>query len=209
MGQYYKPIILNGGNVGIYAHAHDFTNGMKLMEHSYVGNALVGAIEYMIEDDPASVVWAGDYADNEENSNDNLFFMADVENKGVIEITPKYFQKEKKKGFEYIMKMFINTSYRTRYIINHTKKEYVDKTKLPIDNYGCSIHPLPLLTAEGNQRGGGDYYGNSDNIVGSWARDYVSVSTKKPNTNYTEIIPNFMEDGMVYKKVEEMVSVTA
>ena len=208
MGQYYKPIILNNsGNVGIYAHPHKYDNGMKLMEHSYIGNSLVGAIEYMIEDDPANVVWAGDYADAEVNSKYNLYDLTN--DNGVIEMTPKYYQKEKKKGYEYIMQMFIKTSNRTRYIINHSQRKYVDKTKLPIDNYGWSIHPLPLLTAEGNQRGGGDYYGNNENLVGSWARDFISVSTKKPNDDYTEIIPNFMEDGVKYKKVDELVSVTA
>ncbi|KAH3691136.1 hypothetical protein Pelo_19957 [Pelomyxa schiedti] len=40
-----------------------------------------------------------------------------------------------------------------RYIVNHSKRQYVDKS-------GClslSIHPLPLLLAEGNGRGCGDF----------------------------------------------------
>ena len=35
------------------------------MEHSYVGNVFVKAFESLIKDKPASVVWAGDYAEPE------------------------------------------------------------------------------------------------------------------------------------------------
>jgi hypothetical protein len=40
-------------------------------------------------------------------------------------------------------------------------------------------HPLPLLTCEGNGRGGGDYRGDSP-LIGSWARDIISVEEVKP-----------------------------
>jgi hypothetical protein len=36
------------------------------------------------------------------------------------------------------------------------------------------LHPLPLLTVEGNGRGGGDLH-DAPPIVGSWARDVISV----------------------------------
>lgn len=51
----------------------------------------------------------------------------------------------------------------------------VDKTLLP-ENNGWTVHPLPLLTAEGNGRGGGDYHEQNPDIelVGTWARDSIS-----------------------------------
>jgi len=69
------------------------------------------------------------------------------------------------------------TSYR--FIVNHSKKLFVDKWKVPNVN-NLFIHPLPLLTAEGNGLGGGDYQGNSK-LVGSWARDIISVEYTAPD----------------------------
>jgi hypothetical protein len=46
--------------------------------------------------------------------------------------------------------------------------------EVPDDGDGWRIHPLPLLTCEGNGRGGGDYRGESD-LVGRWSRDLISV----------------------------------
>ena len=37
------------------------------------------------------------------------------------------------------------------------KKEFVNKDTMP-NNDDWLVHPLPLLTCEGNGRGGGDYW---------------------------------------------------
>ena len=55
-----------------------------------------------------------------------------------------------------------------------------------------TIHPLPLLTAEGNGRGGGDYYGSDMELVGTWARDVISVERQVPE-GYSELVCNFTE----------------
>jgi hypothetical protein len=77
-----------------------------------------------------------------------------------------------------------------QYILNHTTKQFVDKTKVPI-NDGWQIHPLPLLTCEGNGRGGGDYLGDNT-IIGTWARHIISVDKQVPE-DYTELIFNITE----------------
>lgn len=62
-------------------------------------------------------------------------------------------------------------------LINWDKRLYVDKRLIEADSDGFRFHPLPLLTAEGNGRGGGDFDGLDPNhLVGSWARDHLSVS---------------------------------
>ena len=49
-------------------------------------------------------------------------------------------------------------------------------------------HPLPLLTCEGNSRGGGDYRGQDrQNLLGSWARDSLSIEAMRPGHPYTEV----------------------
>ena len=76
-----------------------------------------------------------------------------------------------------------------RYIVNHTKKQYVDKERLSNE-----IHPLPLLVCEGNKRGGGDYWGKNSDLCGTWARGIISMETDKPSDKYTELVCNFSEE---------------
>jgi hypothetical protein len=61
-----------------------------------------------------------------------------------------------------------------RYIINHTKKEYVKVPAYEKDKW--IIHPLPILLADGNGRGGGDYYGKNNSLAGTWKFDLISVT---------------------------------
>jgi len=91
-----------------------------------------------------------------------------------------------------------------RFIINHTKKEYVDIRHLKCENpeyWGSKdwfIHPLPLLTSEGCGRGGGDYHQSEDHpsyrYVGAWARDVIGASSLKSDVEgFEEIRPDFHE----------------
>jgi hypothetical protein len=169
MGQYYKPLVLDKTKKKVinWVYSHDYDNGLKLMEHSWLGNSFVGAIENLLKPDGEwymkPIVWAGDYADKENNKEYNLYSVCEDKNK----INPT----ETKIDDEY------------KYIVNHTKKQYVDKSKVPVsDTYNkfeYRIHPLPLLTCEGNGRGGGDFR-DDEPIVGSWARDVISIENELP-----------------------------
>lgn len=198
MGQYYKPIILGQKNedghetVKGWMYSHSYDNGLKLMEHSYQGNNFVSTFEKQLtrmgEHHKSRVVWAGDYADNEPNLkiihegkeyDANLYSLCNDEN----EMKPSEANTE-----DY------------PYIVNHTKKQFVDKNKVPeiVDWEGTKIHPLPLLTCEGNGRGGGDFRGDEKGIVGSWARDVISVEKLNPlqdheTMDYKEIVFDLSE----------------
>lgn len=178
MGQYYKPCILAPKEkpnspeiIEAWCYSHDYDNGLKLMEHSYVGNNFVNAFSTLIQDKPARVVWAGDYAESESNRDENIYHLCTDDNKAL----PSDIIKDRK----------------PKYVINHDKKQFVDNSKSEPDDYDLCIHALPLLTAEGNGQGGGDYWGDNP-LVGTWARDLISVSTRKPK-GYEEIIPAFKE----------------
>ena len=195
MGQYFHPIILKekenseqAEQVIAWMYSHNYGNGLKLMEHSWLKNDFVNTFESLLapnaEYHKSRVVWAGDYAEDEENItlkdeegkeyNPNLYSLCNDEN----EITPNLIKVD-------------NATYY-RYILNHTKNEYVDKDKIVVVD-GRQVHPLPLLTSEGNQSGGGDYYGKDEkNLVGSWARDVISVQTTIPN-GFNELIVKFAE----------------
>lgn len=172
MGQYYKPMSVDKME---FLYSHDYGNGLKLMEHSYIGNNLVNTVEALLAPDgdwhKTSIVWAGDYADDEISSNENLYTKA----------AHNSIEPEDMEDVE-----------SGRYIVNHTKYEYVDKDILPEDSNGWKVHPLPLLTCEGNGRGGGDYR-KLNYHIGVWARDVISIETEKPE-GYRELIPDFIMD---------------
>ena len=62
MGQYYKPINLDDKQ---WLYTHDYDTGLKLMEHSWIGNQFVGTVmSLMLKGGlwfKKRIVWAGDY----------------------------------------------------------------------------------------------------------------------------------------------------
>ena len=196
MGQYYKAVFLTENNKPLASVvSYDFGNGAKLMEHSWLKNPFVRFVERQLMVTPQKVVWAGDYADEEDPStlsNAEIKLLADEEStysnsevlkeKGVnlyslSETIGKLTHDENNKNkYEHDYKEVAPLS--AKYLINHDKKQFVDKTKAPKDAEGWQIHALPLLTCEGNGRGGGDYRGESD-LIGLWARNRISVATRK------------------------------
>ena len=177
MGQYYKPVSIEKKE---HVYSHRYGNGLKLMEHSWLTNEFVGAVETLIAKDGAwygdRIVWAGDYAPKEKNRKNNLYFICKKE------VHPK-------------------PSKTHRFVINLDTKEFVDTTKIPIsdiwtDDRGKEwpfiIHPLPILTCEGNGQGGGDFH-KGHPLVGTWARCRVTVSNRKPGKTFKEIEFNVFE----------------
>jgi len=196
MGQYYKAVFLTENNKPLASVvSYDFGNGAKLMEHSWLKNPFVRFVERQLMVAPQKVVWAGDYADEEDPttlSNAEIKLLADetseywnskvLKEKGVnlyslSETIGKLTHDENNKNkYEHDYKEVAPLT--AKYLINHDKKQFVDKTKAPKDDDGWQIHALPLLTCEGNGRGGGDYRGESD-LIGLWARNKISVATRK------------------------------
>lgn len=185
MGQYYRPTFLkkerkeNEMPIMAQLSSYDFGQGAKLMEHSYVGNPLVQAVEYLLAQDKEGVpfVWSGDYAENFEGFDTNLFDIGDTEeidNKTLKTMPLVETDGWCGKRFE----INPNEIKTYKYVINHTKGLYVE-----IPQQGeYTIHPLPLLTAESNGLGGGDYWSKKDaELVGSWKYDTISVGDEIPS----------------------------
>jgi len=206
MGQYYKPVSIEKKE---HVLSHSYSSGLKLMEHSWLNNSFVKAVCTLIAIGGAwygdRIVWAGDYADPEPNTEndenegrgDNLYHICDTE---VHPDVPK-------KGF--------------RYVINMDTKEFVDTKKIPMSDvwedekgkeWPFIIHPLPILTCEGNGRGGGDLH-KEDPLVGKWARARVTVSNLLPKAHegYKEIEFNLYEGDKPaqFKKKPKKAKVTA
>jgi hypothetical protein len=178
MGQGYCAIILAEKSskneiIRTWVHPHSYNNGYKLTEHSYVGNDFVNSVEFLISPlgmfYKSRLVWAGDYADVEPESK-NLYEMIDVVPNNTKGSSPPATSME---GYPYV--------------VNHSKHLFVKKV---LGNF--IIHPLPILTSEGNGCGGGDYNGTHMDLVGTWARDIISVEAAIPD-GYTELVCDFNE----------------
>lgn len=193
MGQYYHPTNIEKKQ---YLYSHEFDNGLKLMEHSYIGNNFVEAVEILLSPlgpwHKNKFVWAGDYADGEDREDEkspNLYSTIgeNEENK----VSPDVINDLR-------IEHNIEDTTRWRYVVNHTQKQYVDKEKALLTNeeYCLKIHPLPLLTADGNGRGGGDYHDDLPDfdMVGLWAKEVISMEEQPPE-GYEEIIVCFNEDA--------------
>lgn len=185
MGQYYHPISIEKKE---YVYAHEYGNGLKLMEHSYVGNNFLGVVEKLISKGGAwygdKIVWAGDYADPELDENGEVI-------------------KEEYEGKMYDVNLYSSASNKINppdvksntpnYLVNLDTKEFVSIKNVPSFDDGWQIHPLPLLTCEGNGRGGGDFHGDDPKgLIGKWARNRVVMETRKPK-GFTELIFDLVE----------------
>jgi hypothetical protein len=205
MGQYYRGVVLGKTTKRVKriivkqaycCYAHD--NGAKLMEHSYVGNWYVKAYEQALANEfyGYPFVWIGDYAD--EMFNTDVYAKA---NEFIDNVTKR---NAKKKGFylngfvfeklckdgaiekgyenEFVEKVITKDNANKvdtyKYIINFDKKVAVEIPEY--DENTWNIHPLPLLCASGNGRGGGDYSGINEDMVGAWAYDRIGLDNELP-----------------------------
>lgn len=172
MGQYYKPTLITKKGSIITFSSWDYGVGLKLMEHSYFNNFLK-AVSTELYNNPCKVFWMGDYTKVEDLSNHPEItekFLKDI-SYGIYNKTP-YSEEE-----------LINP----RYLVNLDKKVYIDLMACKDDSLYEKMHPLPLLTATGNGRGGGCYRGVNEEDIGIWAGDTLYTSDKEPSKEFTRV----------------------
>ena len=188
MGQYYTPVLIDEETNDERKYlSHDYGNGLKLMEHSYLGNTFVETICNEIVEHPMRVAWVGDYADDviDEDKYKNI---PNIER--FIEI-----EKDEKMAYAQPNAVEQNVSSLCYFIINHTKKEFIDMYAYTVRHNSTYsiIHPLPLLTSIGNGCGGGDYSGICEELCGNWCGDVIEC-------NYYDNIVNILKE---YKNITE------
>jgi len=203
MGQYYRILMKRDGKIMVNAReieGHDYVMA-KLMEHSYLGHSLMRAVAAELEKGPMRLAWVGDYANQGGDSGDGddvsvvtngEVTFNDVWNDAAIDESVANGGKVSRivfpsvKSFKYAGKLFVN----------YTKEEYVDfdayiKMSLPDNPSGAiakkrlvdwCVSPVSLLTAVGNDSGGGDYRSVHPNYakVGRWAWDEVEIIDGQP-----------------------------
>ena len=191
MGQYYRAVL--GDKFGLDCKVFDRSvDGAytlaKLMEHSWWLNPFCNAFAENLYNENERVIWCGDYAgeDGDFDFNFNSAFY-----------TPSY----KEVWGETVNLHGCQSSTFSldhKFLLNHDTKEFIDlddyKEKSE-DKHGWTIHPLPLLTAVGNDRGGGDFHeGNIGyEFVGIWAWHLISIADKVPK--------NYKKFNVVFKEI--------
>lgn len=190
-------------------YSHNYDNGLKLMEHSYVGNNFVNAVVSQIVDNLERIAWMGDYANDRCNDPWEKQVTEQMEWDDFSQLYKRAMEGEgriKPDPIEF------DTGAKGWFLVNHTKHVYINMDAYIEANkwheegmwngehysYDMCIHPLPLLTACGNDRGGGDYHDCYPNIelVGSWAFDLIEM-TKVRYMDYEEVTFEFTEQRKV------------
>ena len=203
MGQYYYPTILREKNKRFYSeefYSHDYGNGLKLTEHSYCGNNFVETIMAQLLNKPGRLAWIGDYHSDGDFAELNPDLPEIIEKKFYAHY--KCFTSSGNEGYckgkhiRYYNKPEEVTERQGRFILNHDKQCYIDMVEYENNNLTCTegddwqFHPIPLLTAVGNGRGGGDFSGIGEEDVGCWAGDLLEVRDMKPD-NYLDVTAKF------------------
>ena len=193
MGQYYLATAMrkdNSAPIKIF-ESLDYDTGMKLMEHSYIGNDYVEAVmEFIRRIGPCRLVWCGDYAADFLTRNefpnkdwDLSKQPVDRQTKFILNLwkeNPVMAPESKRCEDKYDIEKYDLEKYdwktpfygRIKYIHNVTKNVWIDLEQYIIKK-SLDIHPLPLLTALGNGEGGGDYDGAYMEFIGDWAGDVI------------------------------------
>lgn len=88
------------------------------------------------------------------------------------------------------------------YVVNKSRKEFIslrDYKRLAEKYYPKAyvMHPLVILTACGNGRGGGDYYTNDEDLyasVGKWAFDVIEIvlTQNMVNSTYKDVTEDYI-----------------
>ena len=190
MGQYYRPIL--GDSFGLNCKVFDRSvdgeyTFAKLLEHSWWQNSFVNAFSEFLYNEPSRVAWVGNYANEPDDfnfQNCSAFYVPHYgeiwgDSISAIGVTSTDFTLDGK------------------FLFNHDTKQFVDLDEYKaasVDKHGWCIHPLPLLTAVGNGRGGGDFHeGNTGfEFVSAWAWQLISIEDKPPD-DFSKVDIRFIE----------------
>ena len=178
MGQYYHAYTKNATEERVWSlQCTNFTEtrnfdwyiGLKLTEHSWCGNVLTDAMSFYLYKNPTQLAWVGDYAYD-------------------AEVYEKCWKNEDSE-FNFVVSDE-SFDYTGKWLVNHTTKE-----AFPLDKPAGEMwvmYPISLLTAIGNGKGGGDYYGKNK-MIGKWAMHILSIEDAVPDSHTIIQNPNFHE----------------
>lgn len=183
MGQYFMAVTYDEHNYKVFDPSN-YKTYCKLTEHSFVANNFLAVIYNQLLDSQKRLWWVGDYAE-----------MSDYPNISLPEWVHCTLKNSKtyKKG---------NTDWdwgTKSYFINHSKKEFIEISPYDYQKDEYILNPVSLLTAVGNGKGGGDYYGINKEFIGIWAGDVLEIKRTLPDAVNAE----YVDTGLKYIFKEE------
>lgn len=207
MGQYYTATLTRNNKTRCFFPL-EFDSGSKLTEHSWIGNNFVGTVASKIYNRKGRLAWVGDYASgvvDKVTSADGTScqFTPDELYSGGRDYQDSKgnWHTQKLMGLSKAPVVFTEFDYTDKYFINLTRKEYIDmnefiaRSSMTDESWlGWCQNPVSLMTAVGNNQGGGDYYDNliGFEYVGTWAFDEVVIKDKEPK-GFTKLNVTFNE----------------
>lgn len=97
----------------------------------------------------------------------------------------RIYREFEEKYSDMLSQYFQRDSIYYRYVINHDKKEYIDRDLLPVySKDGPRSDPFPILMAITR-----DWQNEPDEkeAIGLWAMDKIEISNTKPSEDYKEM----------------------
>ncbi len=165
--------------------------GLKLTEHSWVGNDFMQGVCKKIHNKPSYVYWVGDYFDPSEDEAKSEM-SSDCVSVDFASLWRKKNAKELQDTFD----------ISDKYLVNHDLKVYVNMCDY-IDMLTCGKthdkdwvqHPLSLLTAISNGKGGGDYdvEGLNADSIGVWKGCLLEITDNIPK-DYIDVTEDVLFD---------------
>ena len=190
MGQYYMPILGNvyGGQCKVFDRS---VNGeytfAKLLEHSWWQNPFVNAFSEFLYNNPGRVCWVGDYATEPDDFKLNV----------PAAIPRPNYKKVWGKNVNLLTCAPSDFTLDGKFLVNFDTRQFInlDEYKATsVGSDGWTIHPLPLLTAIGNGRGGGDFHkGVGYDKIGSWAWQLLAFLDRPPK-DFSKANIRFIEE---------------
>ena len=205
MGQYYKPTIQaikyedNRKEVRklFVIDPYDLDYGVKLCEHTHRNSEVVRLVTNLMyelnkQDWATQLVWLGDYSNPSFGEKTDLYHE--------LKYTNVQFRKEDGVIVSAMVEGFngvIDMTQDHHYLVNHDRNEYINTA----ENVGA-YSQLALLTADGNGKGGGDYWGKNWRDVGLWRYHEISVMDKERFDEYLKERSRFQSQVTHYKWVK-------
>lgn len=186
MSQYFAPVVLDeNGAPTHFMIAHEYGYGLNFSSQCEMTNEFVAAFAtLLIQESPVRVVWAGDYSESgiylaayssgepyrpdTRSLNDPTF--------GSANVSPNYSPR------------VVPTPDSHPYLLNWDTREFVDFDRVPANSDNWVAHPLPVLTVDGTGIGNRYFDGrDQDDLIGRWLGQHLSLSSKSPSGNWTEL----------------------
>lgn len=189
MGQYYKIAFKNEATGKITFSDRNVAGQRvmaKLLEHSNHGCILMHSVVDLLSKGKYRFAWVGDYAEPDEISEST---------RGEVRWEDFWFFDEKTKyneAKELDFSFVPAKPYGNKFLVNWDKGLYIPlrggffreniswTSNGKTVKYSMHFNPIPILTAIGNGRGGGDYFQKGEELAGTWTWDLLSVEDAPP-----------------------------